>query len=400
MRLSDASEAQLLALADKVVDGVDNASYGSVVLKAGNIYLTPNSFFAPGTTTPSLQRAVDTAHDVDTVHVGAGAYGAGGTATTTVDHLTVTAPAGATGLALTLGTAVHDITLLGASSIGVTGNELANVITGNSGDDTLNGGAGDDTITGGAGNDTIDGGTGNNTVIFSGNRADYTVSLNGSTYTVSKNAGPDGTDTVTNVQNFQFADGTFSADDVACFMPGTRIAVPGGEASVESLKVGDLVTTTNGHNMPVRWIGRQTVSQRFVDPLRVLPIRIRAGALGENLPVRDLLISPDHAILINDMLVQAGGLVNGMSIVRESNVPMTYTYYHVELDDHSLIIAEGVPAETFVDNINRLEFDNWDEHERALPRRQIDRRNALSPAPRSAAGKCRKRYAPAFAPVA
>ena len=53
--------------------------------------------------------------------------------------------------------------------------------------------------------------------------------------------------------------------------------------------------------------------------------------------------------------------------MRETNVPSTYTYYHVELDDHSLILAEGVPAETFVDNIDRLAFDNWDEHEALYP---------------------------------
>jgi hypothetical protein len=83
--------------------------------------------------------------------------------------------------------------------------------------------------------------------------------------------------------------------------------------------------------------------------------------------VRDLLLSPDHAILIDDVLVQAGALVNDTSIVRETNVPMTYTYHHVELDDHSLILAEDVPAETFVDNVDRLAFDNWDEHEALYP---------------------------------
>jgi hypothetical protein len=53
--------------------------------------------------------------------------------------------------------------------------------------------------------------------------------------------------------------------------------------------------------------------------------------------------------------------------VRESNVPETYTYYHLKLDDHSLILAEGVPAETFVDNVDRLAFDNWQEYEALYP---------------------------------
>ena len=250
----------------------------------------------------------------------------------------------------------------------VTGAAGTNLIAGSNGNDIITGGTGDDVLEGGGGNDTIDGGAGSNTVVFSGNRADYLVSLNGSTYTVSdQNSGADGIDTVSNVATFEFADGAFSASDVVCFMPGTRIAVPDGTVPIEALKIGDHVATVDGRLMPVRWIGRQTVSRRFADPLRVLPVRIRAGALGQNVPARDLLISPDHAILVDDILVQAAGLVNGMSIIRESNVPMTYVYYHVELDDHSLILAENVPAETFVDNVDRLGFDNWDEHEALYP---------------------------------
>src|SRR5262249_34866946 len=128
-----------------------------------------------------------------------------------------------------------------------------------------------------------------------------------------------------------------------------------------------LVLATDGRACPITWIGQQTVSTRFGDPLRVLPIRIRAGALGENVPCRDLLVTPDHALLVDDVLVQAGALVNGTSIVRERNVPERFTYYHVELDDHSLILAENTPAETFVDNIDRLAFDNWAEHEALYP---------------------------------
>jgi hypothetical protein len=152
-----------------------------------------------------------------------------------------------------------------------------------------------------------------------------------------------------------------------CFMPGTMIRTPDGEVAVETLKRGDLVLTADNRAEPVAWIGRQTVSRLFSDPARVWPIRIRAGALGENVPSRDLLISPDHAILIDGMLVQAGALVNGLSITREGKVPATFTYYHVETGDHSLILAENVPAETFVDNADRLAFDNWDEHQAIYP---------------------------------
>ena len=157
---------------------------------------------------------------------------------------------------------------------------------------------------------------------------------------------------------------TLAADPV-CFCPGTLVAVPGGERPVETLRAGDLVLTADGEAKPVRWLGRQTVSTRFGDPLRVLPVRIVAGALGENLPRRDLLVSPDHALLVDGVLVHAGALANGTTIRREQRVPEVFTYWHVELADHSLVLAEGVPAETFIDNVARLAFDNWAEHEAA-----------------------------------
>jgi hypothetical protein len=148
-----------------------------------------------------------------------------------------------------------------------------------------------------------------------------------------------------------------------CFMAGTSILTPDGNVAVETIKIGDIVSLSDGRTAPVTWLGIQTVSTKFADKLRVLPIRIKAGALGDAMPARDLLISPDHAILLGDILVQAGALVNGVSITRETDVPESFTYYHVEVADHSLIMAENVPAETFVDNVDRMAFDNWAEHQ-------------------------------------
>jgi len=159
-------------------------------------------------------------------------------------------------------------------------------------------------------------------------------------------------------------------NDFICFMAGTRIATPGGVKNVECLAIGDSVLTADGKVAPVRWVGRQTVSTLFADPKRVMPIRICAGALGERLPERDLLVSPSHALLVDGVLVQAGALVNGSTIVRETNVPQTFVYYHVELENHSLIVAEGLPAETFLDNVERMAFDNWDEHLKLYPKQE------------------------------
>ena len=151
-----------------------------------------------------------------------------------------------------------------------------------------------------------------------------------------------------------------------CFMANTRMRTPAGEIAVEDLKIGDLVQTHDGRSVPVRWIGHQTVARRFTDELR-LPIRVKAEALRDNIPCRDLLVSPDHALFVDNVLIQAGALVNGTSIVREPIIPAVFTYYHVEVDDHSLILAENTPAETFVDNVDRANFDNWHEYQALYP---------------------------------
>jgi hypothetical protein len=160
--------------------------------------------------------------------------------------------------------------------------------------------------------------------------------------------------------------GIHGVDMPICFMAGTKILSTHGEVPIEDLRPGDLVLTSDHRSVPVRWIGRQTVSRVFSDELR-LPVRVKAGALADNVPCRDLLVSPDHALFVQGLLVHAGALVNGTSIGRELNVPTTFTYYHVETDDHLLILAENAPAETFVDNVDRAGFDNWEEYRALYP---------------------------------
>ncbi|GGC91681.1 hypothetical protein GCM10010994_56800 [Chelatococcus reniformis] len=165
----------------------------------------------------------------------------------------------------------------------------------------------------------------------------------------------------------EFTAGSFqitnSGEFVACFLAGTRIATPDGDVAVEDLVRGDLVLTADGRSRHILWIGRQAVAATFADPSTCYPVRIMAGALAEGVPVRDLYVSPDHALLVDDVLVQAGALVNGTTITRVEQPEERFTYYHIELEDHALVLAEGAPAETFVDNVTRRRFDNYAEYE-------------------------------------
>ena len=156
-----------------------------------------------------------------------------------------------------------------------------------------------------------------------------------------------------------------------CFFPGTLIAIPGGECEVEQLASGDLVMVGDTHAVPVKWIGLQSVSTLFGPAERLMPVRIAAGSLGGGgggqplQPHSDLTVTADHAMLVDGVLCEAGALVNGTTI---SRVPLSefggrYTVYHVETEAHEIILANGAPAETFVDNASRRAFDNFSEFE-------------------------------------
>lgn len=190
---------------------------------------------------------------------------------------------------------------------------------------------------------------------------------------------PSGTDSLF-FSSSELVNGTGNGSNptYTCFMAGTMIATPDGEVAVETIKAGDMVTLADGSESAVVWLGRQTVSTRFADPLRALPIRIMAGALAEGVPSRDLLVSPDHALLVDGILVHAAALVNGVSIWREEAVDEVFTYYHVEVAKHDLILAENTPVETFIDNVDRMNFDNWDEHSSEIQLTEMDLPRAKS----------------------
>lgn len=150
---------------------------------------------------------------------------------------------------------------------------------------------------------------------------------------------------------------------VACFAEGTAIATPDGEVAVETLKAGDRVLTADGKAVPVRWIGW---SDLFPTPvtLQMQPVRIRAGALGAGVPNADLVLTSDHALLIDGMLINAGALVNGDSIdflpLAESGNRLRV--FHVETEAHEVILANGTPSESYLDNPTRAMFDNHAEY--------------------------------------
>jgi hypothetical protein len=192
------------SIADKIIDRTDASLYGNVIVRSGNVYMTPNSYLAPATQA-NVQTAVSGAAAGNTVWVKTGSYAAG-TATASVNNLTIDVASGVTGFSgVILAESVTDgaITVTGASALDVTGNAGNNVLTGNSQTNTLTGGAGNDTLVGLAGTNSYNGGSGIDQIVYSGSAVSYTLALNGSTVTVN---GPDGSDTLAGVETLQFAD--------------------------------------------------------------------------------------------------------------------------------------------------------------------------------------------------
>ncbi len=136
--------------------------------------------------------------------------------------------------------------------------------------------------------------------------------------------------------------------DSPCFVAGTRIAAASGEVRVESLRPGDTVRTADGRLAPVVWVGHRTLRD-------AAPIRISPSAVAQGVPSRALLLSPDHAVLVEGVLVPAHLLANGATVTVCPAGPATYV--HVELDRHDILLAEGLATESFLDTGNRGQFD-------------------------------------------
>ena len=146
-----------------------------------------------------------------------------------------------------------------------------------------------------------------------------------------------------------------TGEAAACFVSGTHIRTTRGDVAVEHLAVGDIVVTVSGVRRPITWLGhRDYRCAGHSRPQDVLPIRIRAHAMGDARPSRDIAVSPGHSIcldVLGEILIPASALVNGTSVVQE--VVHTVTYWHVELDSHDIILAENLPCESYLDMGNR-----------------------------------------------
>ncbi|WP_368183517.1 Hint domain-containing protein [Aestuariibius sp. HNIBRBA575] len=267
------------------------------------------------------------------------------------------------------------------------------VIFGQGGNDTLTGGQGDDTLYGGAGEDTLTlqdaqdqvyGGTGTDTITIDpiGPMGSMTV-VGGED---ADNSDVDTLDLLAGVQAGHYADFNIIDNDanpedgqvellddagniigridyseieniVICFTPGTMIATPGGEKAVETLREGDKVFTRDSGIQEIRWIGSKTLSAAdlAVQP-DLQPVLIKAGSLGAGLPERDLMLSPNHRLLLSgpeaqmmfddsEVLAAAKHLTGRAGV--SSAATQGVTYIHVMFDHHEVVLSNGAWSESF-----------------------------------------------------
>ena len=162
--------------------------------------------------------------------------------------------------------------------------------------------------------------------------------------------------------------GTYVTEDEApCYCRGTLILTDKGEVAVEALSIGDRLVTKSGEARPIRWIGMRSFNGQFVANNRnILPVLIKADALADNVPKRDLWVSPLHTMYLDNVLIPAFALVNGTSICQAESVDRV-EYFHMELESHDVIVAEGALSESFTDDDSRNTFGNAAEYRRLYP---------------------------------
>jgi serralysin len=206
---------------------------------------------------------------------------------------------------------------------------------------TLYTGAGRDVVEMSGDSGTIIAEGGNDTIYFPDAKSSYALVRSNDQVTVTQGGI---TDLLTGVSVLEFADATVAASSIPCFAAGTNVLTARGEAPVESLRVGDWLPTLTGERLArIRWIGHCAA--------RVRPVCIGPGAFGDGTPHRALLVSPDHALFVNGALIPAQALINGASIAESPGEGADY--WHIELDRHAAIAAEGMASESYLDTGNK-----------------------------------------------
>jgi hypothetical protein len=158
-----------------------------------------------------------------------------------------------------------------------------------------------------------------------------------------------------------------------CLLKGTKVATSAGERAVEDLQIGDEVVTLSG-TKAIKWVGYNRYTKDADRPWQaaVMPIRVARSAIADQVPHRDLYLSPEHRVFVNDVLIPVKCLVNGTTIAPAAPDGMAaIEYYHIEFHTHEVVFAEGAPVETFMEeNAEREFFTNFIEYERLYGREQ------------------------------
>ncbi|WP_309680407.1 Hint domain-containing protein [Asaia bogorensis] len=149
-----------------------------------------------------------------------------------------------------------------------------------------------------------------------------------------------------------------------CFLADTMIATPDGARPVQDLVAGDLIVTLEGGHRVARPIMRmvsqqQIVSPKLPDDLAGYAVCVARNALADNQPCKDMYLTSEHCLHLDGGLVPVRMLVNGQS-VRYDRERLDYTYYHIDMGEHYIILADGVEVESYLPNLDELRISGAD----------------------------------------
>jgi hypothetical protein len=149
----------------------------------------------------------------------------------------------------------------------------------------------------------------------------------------------------------------YQSETPLCFLAGTRIQTDRGEVPVERLAIGDNAITLGGLARPIAWIGKGRVLSTRFRRTAASPVILRKGALADNVPNAELRITRAHGLYVDGVLIPVEFLVNHRSILWDDRA-QEVTLFHIELETHDVLIANGAPAESYRDDGNRWLFQN------------------------------------------